>query len=93
MNNISMGALPKQLSNFFHRYHVITFSLVVLGGMAAAIFLLNNILLTSTQSTDNAGISTTFDTATIDRVDQLKTINDVPENMSFPTGRINPFVE
>jgi hypothetical protein len=93
MNNISLNGLPKSISNFFHRYHVITFSLVVLGGMAVAILLLNNILMASSQSTESAGINTTFDQATIDRVDQLKTIDDVPETMSFPTGRINPFVE
>lgn len=93
MNNISLNGLPKLLSNFFHRYHVVTFSLIVLGGMAVAILLLNNILLTSAQPGQSAGISTDFDTATIKRVNELKTSSDTPENISFPTGRINPFVE
>lgn len=93
MNNISLNELPKQLSNFFHRYHVITFSLIVLGGMAVAILLLNNILLASAKPSENPGISTTFDATTIERVNQLKTSSDTPENISFPSGRINPFVE
>ncbi|MNH58559.1 hypothetical protein D3C85_1048110 [compost metagenome] len=93
MNNISLNGLPKQLSNFFHRYHVVTFSLVVLGGMAVAILLLNNILTTSAQPGETTGISTNFDTDTIKRVNELKTTGDAPQSISFPTGRINPFVE
>lgn len=93
MNNISLNGLPKQLSNFFHRYHVITFSLIVLGGMAVAILLLNNILLTSGQPGQSAGINADFDTGTIERVNELKTSSDTPESIAFPTGRINPFVE
>jgi hypothetical protein len=93
MNNISLNGLPKQLSNFFHRYHVLTFSLIVLGGMAVAILLLNNILQVSAQPTKDVGVDTVFDATTIERVNQLKTSSDASEDISFPTGRINPFVE
>lgn len=93
MNNISLNDLPKQLSRFFHRYHVVTFSLIVLGGMAVAVFLLNNILQASAQPDEGTTTSAAFDKATIDRIDKLKTRSDSPEPMSFPTGRVNPFVE
>jgi hypothetical protein len=93
MNNISLNELPKQLSRLLHRYHVVTFTLIVLGGMAVAIFLLNNILQTSSQPAQGSGISSSFDTDTINRVNELKSSTDAPQNMSFPTGRINPFVE
>ncbi|MNR27861.1 hypothetical protein D3C85_1451540 [compost metagenome] len=93
MNNISFNELPKQLSRLLHRYHVVTFTLVVLGGMAVAIFLLNNILQASSQPGEGSGISSSFDTDTINRVNELKSSTDAPETMSFPTGRINPFVE
>lgn len=93
MNNISLNELPKQLSRLLHRYHVVTFTLIVLGGMAVAIFLLNNILQTSSQPAQGPGISSNFDTDTIERVNELKSSTDAPQTMSFPTGRINPFVE
>lgn len=93
MNNISLNELPKQLSRLLHRYHVVTFTLVVLGGMAVAVFLLNNILQVSSHPTEGSGISSSFDTDTIERVNELKSSTDAPQTMSFPTGRINPFVE
>lgn len=93
MNNISLNELPKQLSRLLHRYHVVTFTLIVLGGMAVAVFLLNNILQASSHPTEGSGISSSFDTDTIERVNELKSSTDAPQTMSFPTGRINPFVE
>lgn len=93
MNNISFNELPKQLSNLLHRYHIVIFTFVVLGGIAAVVLILSNTLQASTQPGTSASIDTAFDKTTIDRINQLRTRDDATEDMMLPAGRINPFVE
>lgn len=93
MNNISFNELPKQLANLLHRYHIVIFAFIVLGGIAVVILILSNTLQVSTQPGTSAGIDTAFDKTTIDRVNQLKTRDDAVEDIMLPAGRINPFVE
>jgi len=89
--NLSLQSVKKLIVAFLHRFHVVIFVIVVLGGLAVVIFLLNNIVALSDQSngytsnTDNAG----FDQTTIKKIEDLKN-----RSQNVPTsGRSNPFVE
>lgn len=93
---ISFTDIKKAISRFLHRYHVVVFTVVILGGLAAAVFVFNNIIAqssgTDTGYTSSAN-DTTFDKATIDRINQLKTSSDPEDKIDFSNGRTNPFVE
>lgn len=85
----------KQLYKFAHRYHVVMFTVVVIGGLAIVMFMLNNTIQSSTDtnSVDAVPIQTGFDQDTIDKLDSLKMNSNASEQLQFPPGRINPFVE
>jgi len=92
---ISTTNIKKAFVNFLHRFHVLIFSVVVLGGLAVVVFLLNSIIIRSGDSgsyTSAAG-SSSFDQATIDRLNQLKTREETPPPLDFSEGRTNPFTE
>lgn len=92
---ISFTSLKKTITNFFVRYHVVIFSVIVIGGLSVVVLILNSII-TSASDTSNyvpAGSSATFDEATIKRVNELKARSETGGNLTFPEGRINPFVE
>lgn len=95
--DISFTSIGKKSSNFLFRYHVILFSVIVLGGLAAAVFILNGVLEKSDRSTDGYTASsnnTTFDTATVDRLDKLHESSDgSTPTINTGNGRKNPFVE
>lgn len=93
--NLSLDAIKKSLSTFLHRFHVTLFVLVVFGGLALVIFMLNGVIIRSTETsgytpkTPNA----TFDQATIDRIEELQTRGQTNGGPTLPPGRTNPFVE
>lgn len=95
MKNASISLDPKKImrgySRFMHRFHVVVFTVLVLGGVAVVIFLLNGVIASSTNTTDemNTGAAS-LDTATMDRIDAIG--ND--DSRPIPDGaRRNPFVE
>jgi uncharacterized protein YoxC len=71
--------------------HIVLFVVIVLGGLAVVILLLNNIVGLSSQSngytadTSNAS----FDQATINKIEDLNNRSQTTPT----TGRTNPFVE
>ena len=93
--NLSFDTIKQNSFSFLHRFHVVIFVIVVLGGVAAGIFALNTIIIRSSDTTDapSASNGTTFDQATIKRIDELKTRDQSGGGLSFPPGRTNPFVE
>ena len=92
---ISLSPMKKSITSFFARYHVVVFSVIVIGGLAAVILILSSIIQSSTQTTDYSpkANNASFDEATIDRVNQLKSRDETAGELVFPDGRINPFVE
>lgn len=93
--NISLNSIKKTIATFLHRFHVMIFALVVLVGLIFMIFLLYNIIISSTntegltpQTTD-----TSFDQATIKRINELKSGDQSSDELDFSQGRTNPFVE
>lgn len=92
---ISLASIKKGFTHFIGRFHVVIFVIVVLGGLTVIIFLLNNVILTSSDSTGYTptGVSADFDQTTIDRIEQLKTRTETSGQLDLSKGRTNPFVE
>jgi hypothetical protein len=95
--NISLSpeSLKKVIVTFLHRFHIMLFVFVVLVGLIFIVYLLFNIVVKSTEVTGYApdSTNTTFDQATIKRINELKTRGDEGGELDLSQGRINPFVE
>jgi ABC-type bacteriocin/lantibiotic exporter with double-glycine peptidase domain len=94
--NLSLTSVKKGIIAFLHRFHIILFVVVVLGGLAIAILMLNNVIVKSatsdgyTSQTNNAS----FDQPTIKRIEDLKTRDQAgSDQLDLSKGRTNPFVE
>lgn len=93
--DISFDSIKKSLGHFVGRFHVIIFVITVLGGLVVTILLLNNVILTSSDSagyTPN-GVSADFNQTTINRIEQLKSRTEADGQLDLSQGRTNPFVE
>lgn len=93
--SISLPTIKKAFFAFLHRYHAVLFVVIVLGSLGVVILLLNSSIIASTESNDYTPqtTSTTFDQATMKRIEELKT-RDQNTSLDTPAGsRINPFVE
>ncbi|OJU87392.1 hypothetical protein BGO17_00065 [Candidatus Saccharibacteria bacterium 49-20] len=88
------SSLLKPLGNFFRRFHLIIFFVLVVGCMAAAVLLINRTLAESSSqdynSTINAG---SIDQATLERVQSLHPSSEPAATPALPAGRVNPFAE
>lgn len=81
------------LSGVFERYHAIIFTVLVGGGLAAAVFLLSQ-LATDPGSVDGYTAPATnlsFDTQTMQRVEELRPLSEQPTPPPLPSGRTDPF--
>lgn len=94
MNDLSLTGIKQGFAHVLGRYHIVIFVIVVLGGLAAAIFSLNNTLNASSKDTDySPSLSSSFDQQTIKRINQLKTTDESSSPLDLSHGRTNPFVE
>jgi hypothetical protein len=87
---------PKAIINFLHRYHVVLFAVIILGGLAFMVLSLNNIIVASSEAGADytpAGTTFTFDEKTIKRIDDLKSRDQATGELDLSSGRTNPFVE
>lgn len=93
--SLSLGPIKKAFTHFLRRFHVVLFVTVIFGCLALAILLLYTIILTSSEAKDYTPntINTSFDEDTLKRVEELKTRDETGSEPTFPSGRINPFVE
>jgi len=84
----------KPITDFFTRFNVVIFIVVVVVGLVGSILILSQILNIpySDEILNSGKASTTFDEPTIQRVNSLQTSDS---NSASPdaTGRINPFSE
>lgn len=93
--NLSLDPIKKAIFTFFRRFHIMIFVLIVLGGASVVVFLLNGIIV---RSGDTSGYTSTvndtsFDQATIKRIEELKTRGQNNGELDLSDGRTNPFVE
>ena len=93
--NLSFSAIKHSFFALLHRFHVVIFVIIVMGGLAASVFVLNTIIIQSgdTSAADSSDASATFDKATIKRINDLKTPDQTGANLDLSKGRTNPFVE
>lgn len=87
-SSLSLGA-------FLGRFHAVIFTIVVGGGLAIAVYLLMNILGSSSAPDDYTppSATTSFDTQTIEQVEQLRPLSESPSAPTLPEGRISPFTQ
>ena len=93
---ISLSSIKKLILAFLHRFHVIIFVVIVLGGLASVVLLLNSIIVSSSNPGDYippGSNPSSFDQPTIDRIEQLKSRTDSSAPLDLSKGRTNPFVE
>lgn len=95
-NDISISIDPTKLKRAtvraLHQHHILIFTVIVLGGLSAATYVLYQTAISS-QTTDTAATRTTFDAATIEKIRGLNADPNASVNPSLPEGRINPFQE
>jgi hypothetical protein len=89
--NLDLKIGSRAFFQFLHRFHVVIFVLVVIGGLAVATLLLTTAMNTpspDTTATTNATSVPVIQTETIQRVKELRT-DSTP--LVLPPGRTNPF--
>ena len=93
--NISLISIKKATLTFLHRFHIMIFALVVLVGLIYIVYMLYAIVIESTDTSNRtpATANTTFDQATIKRINELKTREQSSSELDLSQGRTNPFVE
>ncbi|HMS92886.1 MAG TPA: hypothetical protein PKD28_00725 [Candidatus Saccharibacteria bacterium] len=85
---------PMSISAFFSRFHAVIFFVVVCGALTVAIYMLSTIITGSSTLTDYTPPSTnaTFDTETINRVNELRDLDTPPKPLELPSdARTDPF--
>ncbi len=94
MKNKDVSSLIGPIVRGFQRYNLTIFIVVLTSGLVGAVLILNMIVQRSSDTTGYTPTSsvTSFDQVTINRVKQLHT-SSTPTDVTFPTGRINPFAE
>lgn len=94
IKDIKLSTITQPIVKALHRFHVVIFTVVVLGGLS---FIILSLYRTTINASDTSNFSpnesaTAFDQDTIDRLEKLKDPKDA-SSVSLPKGRINPFVE
>jgi len=90
-SDLSLQQLTRSLARFLHRYHVLIFTIFVLGGLSVATFMLYR--ATTAAQSPSSTTPSGFDKKTIDRISKLRSANDTPAPIDLPAGRTNPFQE
>ncbi len=97
LKDVRIPPIHLYISRFFGRFHVVAFTVVFLGGLAAITYVLNEVVTSSSESDSNTTISQEmpdFDQTTIERVTNLKQSAGEIKTLNFPSNqRKNPFIE
>lgn len=95
-SNISLDAIPALFTKILRRYHVMLFTVLILGGLVVLMYVINQTINTSTDTTQIEGqgqLEQPFDKKTIDQLQELDN-NSQSSELNIPSGqRVSPFVE
>lgn len=93
--NLTPSELKRGASRFILRFHVILYTVIVVGGLSTVIFFVYQTVAQSTDTPSNPAVATTnFDQDTIKELKDLSQKSGGGSKLSFPTNqRINPFVD
>jgi len=92
-SNLSLDQVGHLVEKFFHRFHVLIFVALSLGGLMAATIMLSGLVNQSGARIDTAAPSITFSQATIDKLSRLQAAGDKVRPEDVPIGKRNPFAE
>lgn len=83
------------ITEFFKRYHLVIFVVIVVILLSIAILLLSKVASKASGdgATPTGSSISTFDQETMDKIKKLKTSNDPIEPLDFSKGRVDPFNE
>lgn len=90
-SSLSLSQITKPLSQLLHRFHVILFALLVIGGLSVATFLLYGSIVTSSAPDQQVTSSSSFDKTTIEKIKTLRDPSQPGSPLQLPAGRTNPF--
>jgi hypothetical protein len=92
---ISLNGIKKGIITGLHRYHMVIFTIIVLGSLTSVVFLLNGIVIKSSPNpvTTTSHEANSFDPKTIDKLNQLKSRDETTTPLDLTKGRTNPFAE
>ena len=76
---------------FLRRFHLILYSVFIIGGLAGAIFMISGLLNISEAEVSLPNAS--FDKETINLIKNFRPANSSEDSFSLPSGRVNPFAE
>lgn len=93
---LSTANLKTSFGKFLARFHIIVFTIIILGGLIVCMLLINATIAQSDTSSNYTppSTNTSFDQQTIDRIKQLHSSSDTTSTPILDlSGRINPFVD
>lgn len=95
MKDQPINQSKKPLLSLLRRYHLVMFIVAITLMLSVSILLLYSVVnkASGENSIPDSGVSSNFDQATIDRINELKTSDQPSEPLDFSGGRINPFSE
>ena len=89
-SSLSITQLKEFISRFLHRFHVILFVVLVVGGLSLVTAFLNQ-AITKPSSDVTDSTEQPFDKETMEKINNLHTTNE-QTSLNPPNGRINPFL-
>ena len=94
-STLTISAIGTGITRKLMRFHVILFTLIVVGGLAAVVYLLYGIVISAIDvSGETTPTSTRFDQQTIDRLEEIDEASRSGSKLQIPQNqRINPFIE
>lgn len=96
--SLSANGISQKFLGTLRRYHVVLFAVFAVGGLAAAVFLLNNTLVAAGTPIAPTNGQSNFDETTLNQIQQMHTSDQVsPETeaqygLKINQSRINPLI-
>ena len=95
--SLSLNGIGSMILGALHRYHVVLFAIFAVGGLAAALYLLNSTFITASTPTDTTSAGISIDQAPLNKINTMHTSQqlnspDDPTHTLPTNGRINPLV-
>ncbi len=90
-SSLSISQLTIPLSRFLHRFHIILFALLVIGGLSVATFMLYGTIIESGTTDQPTSSASSFDQTTIKKIETLRDPSQESAPLQLPPGRTNPF--
>lgn len=92
--SFSPNSIGHAISGFFERFHVVIYTVIVIGGITVVVYLLYLTILAAIDVPINTAVpKSSFDHDTIDKLESLSEKSGGGEALKLPNTRTNPFVD